>query len=293
MKNSVFIFFLLGINLLSAQTETLIQLIFEDAIGQRDTTIIGVSPLACDSSLNADLGEKEVNANFPENISFKIVGTKVKQDSTADTHTFKDIFSKKIFFNYAQNFDVFKRCGSGHKMAVFKCRIVNFPLKIKWNWLVSNSERLYAPKFTPQTNTFSNMNGGTISAYLPSSIPLFNKDSIIFRKEEMTKWSNLPNDYLLFFSLQQIIVGTKDLKNIKLRQLQVFPNPGINTIQLGNEELFDDCLIQFYDATGAFIQAQNLQNRDIDIANLPKGLIIGLVTKEGLPTATFRFLKVE
>jgi len=292
MKNWIFIFLIFKISLISAQTETILQLIFEDAIGRQDTTLVGVSALACDSSLNLNLGERKINANFPENLSFKVIGTKAKQDSTADTHTYKDLFSEKIFFNLSQNYDDFKRCGSGHKMVVFKCRIINFPLKIKWNWLIPNSERLYAPKFTPKVNTFSSVDGGTISAYLPSSIPLFNKDSIVLQKEEMTQWTNSPNDYILLFSLQQLIVGTEDLKT-NLPQLQVFPNPTTTSIRLNTEEGCNNCLIQFYNASGDLLQVRALQNTEINISGLPKGLIIGLVTKEGLPTATFRFLKVE
>ncbi len=296
MKNWLaIIFFLLCTISISAQTELIVELIFEDAANRTDTAFIGVSESACDTSLNTALGEEKINIDFSEDLLFRIAGTKTKEDSASGVHTYRDIFSKTFFFNNAQDYEVFQVCGSRRQMALFKCRITDFPLKISWNWLNENSEFNYyreQSKLSTDVFVFSGGSGGIV-ADLPSDIFLRGRDSIVLHEEDMTLWTDSPQDYLLLFSLRQLITGTKAFTRDDLEPVHVFPNPSFDNIRLNMEESCDQCTIQFYDVNGTLLQAHAWQDADIDITNLPKGMISGLVMEKGIPVASFRFLKMK
>jgi len=83
------------------------------------------------------------------------------------------------------------------------------------------------------------------------------------------------------------------LNTENIKQVHVFPNPSFDNIRLNMEEPCDQCTIQFYDVNGTLLQALAWQDTDIDITNLPKGMISGLVMDKGIPVGSFRFLKME
>jgi hypothetical protein len=95
------IFMLLIINqtALNAQTTFLkAKFLFKDARGFQDTILVGGSSLACDTSLNAALGEIKISDAFPDSLKFEVIGTKIKQNFYSRALTYKANFSKRIFF---------------------------------------------------------------------------------------------------------------------------------------------------------------------------------------------------
>ena len=284
-----------------AQTEPLIELIFEDTRGNKDTTIIGISELACDTMLSLFLGEERINAQLNDSSTFKVIGSKVKQTDIYTSHFLfrEELFSKKIFFKFPPDEEDASeyQCWSGQQFILFKCRIRNFPLKITWNWLTDRqNDNFYGNRAAIHTKTepFIIKDDSTFFVIAESTYPLFNKDSILVEAQDLNKWNNSSsNDYVLLFSLQRLIVGINELNNKVIKQLKVSPNPTATSIRLNVEETCDDCQIKFYNASGTFLKIQSFQKNDMDISDLPKGLIIGLITEGGSPAATFRFLKIE
>lgn len=277
-----------------AQTHPVIELFFEDAQGRRDTILIGVSTLACDSTLNPVLGEARISDVFPDSLAFKVIGSKVKQVSAiSDNHIYKAIFSRKNFLQSPSDTGTraeFERCGSLHQMLVLKSRIIDFPLKITWSWQPYSDTVNFSPKFMLSANQFSDNNGDEISAFL-ESISLYAKDSIVLQKQNMTLWPNADQDYLMFFSIQHVIVGTKDLKNPTIPTIQAYPNPANSHIQLNTTTDLAGSQLQFFNVLGTLLKTQNIQNTQIDISDLPTGVLIGLLYQDGLPTGVFRLVK--
>lgn len=278
-----------------AQTHPVIELFFEDAQGRRDTILIGVSTLACDSTLNPVLGEARISDVFPDSLAFKVIGSKVKQVSAiSDNHIYKAIFSRKNFLQSPSDTGTraeFERCGSLHQMLVLKSRVLAFPLKITWNWQPYSDTVNFSPKFMLSANQFSTKDGDVISAFLPTIISLHKKDSIVLQEQNMTLWPNAAQDYLMFFSIQHVIVGTKDLKNQATPTIQIYPNPANSHIQLNTTTDLAGSQLQFFNVLGTLLKTQNIQNTQIDISDLPTGVLIGLLSKDGLPTGVFRVVK--
>jgi len=277
-----------------AQTHPVIELFFEDAQGRRDTILMGVSTLACDSTLNPALGEARISDVFPDSLAFKVIGSKVKQVSaTSDDHIYKSIFSKKTFLHAPSDtgtLDGFERCGSLHQVLLVKSRIVDFPLKITWKWQPYSDTVNFFPRFMLGANLFRAQDGSRISGYY-ESISVYAKDSIVFQKQDMTLWPNAAQDYLMFFSIQHVIVGTKDLKNQAIPTIQIYPNPANSHIQLNTTTDLAGSQLQFFNVLGTLLKTQNIQNTQIDISDLPKGVLIGLLYQDGLPTGVFRVVK--
>lgn len=298
MKNWLaIIFFLLCTISISAQTELIVELIFEDAAGRQDTTFVGISSNACDTFLNPNLGEFPVDSNFPDSLSFQVIGAKAKQDTSfnSNSNIHQNTFSEKIFFAQARQDNIF-RCQSRYQAIVFKCRLNDFPLIIKWNWV--NQNNIYdffksKAKFNNKLILFTGEDGSmVIEDYDSPGVHLRERDSITFQKEELMPWPETDHDYVLVFYLQQVIVSTENI-HANIRQIQAFPNPANTDIRLEMEEPCDQCTIQLYDVNGTLLQARAWQDTDIDITNLPKGMISGLVIDKGIPVASFRFLKMK
>ena len=297
MKNWLaIIFFLLCTISISAQTELIVELIFEDAPGARDTTFLGISEEACDTSLNQELGEERINPQFSDDLEFKVIGAKAKQDSTFDSNIFNNnLFSQRIFFGFASNNNF--QCISGRQAVIFKSRLKNPPLKITWNWVYQDdSYDIFRndAKLNTRLLFFSGENGSLIIEDFDSEgIRLKNVDSILFQKDDLMLWPGYSDTYLFVFYLLQVVVSTDELNTENIKPVHVFPNPSFDNIRLNMEEPCDQCIIQFYDVNGTLLQAHAWQDADIDITNLPEGMISGLVMEKGIPVASFRFLKMK
>jgi hypothetical protein len=276
------------------QNKPYFTLYFEDAKGQHDTLIVGISPLACDSSLNAALGEFKISDVFADDLRFKVIGTKVKQDSTDDTHTYKAIFSKRSFFYVSPSeggtiIDS-KRCASLRQLMVLKCRVIDFPLKIT---IPAQGDPIYdgnySPKFT-SNGYFTSKNGGTIAA-AAFGLQINPNGTLILQQSDLGQWPNSNNDYFLFFSIRHIIVSNKELAIPTT--LQVFPNPSTNYLQFNSADVLDGLPVLLYNATGTLLATKTINHNEISTIDLPVGLITGVVRRKDKPTAIFRFLQMK
>lgn len=290
MKHYTLLFLLVLISLSSsAQTTPVVELFFEDAQGRRDTILVGVSPLACDSLLNAELGEVKTSDDFADSIMFRVIATKLKQVLPGDSHIYRPIFSKhNYFFQGPITHAEFMRCGSLHQALVLKCRITAFPLKVSYREFEPTSSRYH---FTLVPVYFRDSVDHYAAIYGDVKVILPINSAIFITKESMTPWPNSPNDYFLSFSLRHLIVGTKDLNNQAIPTLQVFPNPAQSHIQLNSTTDLTGSQLQFFNVLGTLLKTQNIQNTQIDISDLPAGVLIGLLYKDGLPSGVFRLVK--
>ncbi len=137
----IFTLLIISQTALNAQTTFLeAKYLFKDAKGFQDTILVGRSSLACDTSLNAVLGEIKISDAFPDSLKFKVIGTKIKLYLYSDTLIYKPNFSKRIFFLQGErDQSISPECYSySLELIVFKCRVTNFPLKIAWKDLIFN-----------------------------------------------------------------------------------------------------------------------------------------------------------
>ncbi len=297
MKNwIIFLFFIISNAPVFAQTELIVELIFKDAAGRQDTTFVGISEFACDTSLNEGLGEKPISPEVPDSLIFKVIGAKTKQeDGIYDFNIFmNNTFSKYIFFSFTTDNNF--QCLSAYQAIFFKCRLNDFPLTIKWNWVNQNSIYDFfknKAKFNNKLILFTGEDGSmVIEDYDSPGVHLRERDSITFQKEELMPWPGTDHDYVLVFYLQQVIVSTENI-HTNIQQIQAFPNPAGTDIRLEMEEAYNNCTVQFYDVNGSLLKSERWQDRAFDITSLPKGMILGLISDDGIPIASFRFLKME
>jgi hypothetical protein len=291
------IFTLLIINqtALNAQTTILkAKFLFKDAKGFQDTILVGGSSLTCDTSLNAALGEIKISDAFPDSLKFKVIGTKIKKDFYSRALIYKANFSKRIFFyqgrpDQSLNFE----CSSYlEEFIVFKCRVTNFPLKIAWNALLTN-DGYTAGSFLLGPSLISNKDSTKFNLYTQNLTFIRKKDTLIFEKTDLTLWPNSDKDYVLLCLIYNARVSTQDLPFKNIPALQVFPNPANSSIRLDTALPGDGSTVRFYNATGAFLASKTLRGTEIDIQDLPSGLIMGVLIKDGASSGVFRFVKME
>lgn len=299
MKHYLLLILLILISLPSyTQTTPLVELFFEDAQGRRDTLLVGTSLLACDSLLNTELGEIKIDENLADSISFGVIATKLKQilisgnPYPSDNHIYYPLFSKHNYFYTSpvgNDHIQFLRCGSLHQALVIKCRITNFPLKVSYRKLHPEARDGY--RFTLVPVYFQDSIGQSVAVYGHTEADLLINQPLLITKESMTPWPNSTNDYFLSFSLRHIIVGTKDLNQQTIPTIHPFPNPANTHIQLKTNNDLTGSQLQFFNVFGTLLKTQNIQNTQIDINDLPTGVLIGLLYKDGLPTGVFRLVK--
>jgi hypothetical protein len=294
MKKLIFFIFFTSTLTIHAQGELyLIELYFQDAQGLRDTLVVGNHIEACDSTLNPTVGEKLISSDFPEALPFGIIGTKTKQVAPDnDTHIYKPLFSDRFFF-YTGNkggLENVLRCGSLHQAVIMKCRLTNFPLIIKWQ--VKVDKLRYSPTFRPKPGYFSAIPGETVYVRSGPALYLTGRDSIVIGVDELQKWPGAEKDYALFFSLAQVIVNTNN-PSAAVPTLQIYPNPSNDRIRVDYSSKIKSGTLRYFNASGQLLKTQVLENTELDIRDLPGGLIQVLLYAEGRVQGQFRFVKVE
>jgi hypothetical protein len=291
------IFTLLIINqtALNAQTTFLkAKFLFKDAKGFQDTILVGGSSLACDTSLNAALGEIKISDVFPDSLKFRVIGTKIKENYYSRALIYKANFSKRIFFYQGVPDQPFRfECKSYiDEFIVFKCRVTNFPLKIAWNALITNGGYRVGA-FILGPSLISNKDSIKFNLFNQNSTFIYRTDTLIFQKTDLALWPNSDKDYVLICLLYNGLVSTQDLPFKNIPALQVFPNPANSSIRLDTAPPADGSTVRFYNATGAFLASKTLRGTEIDIQDLPSGLIMGVLIKDGASSGVFRFVKIE
>jgi hypothetical protein len=114
------------------------------------------------------------------------------------------------------------------------------------------------------------------------------KDTLIFQKTDLALWPNSDKDYVLLCNIYNAAVSTQDLPFKNIPALQVFPNPANSSIRLDITPPADGSTVRFYNATGAFLASKILRGTEIDIQDLPSGLIMGVLIKDGASSGVFR-----
>lgn len=293
MKHCILLILFVLISLSSyAQTTPVVELFFEDAQGRRDTLLVGTSVSACDSLLNTELGEVKIDENFADSVRFSVIASKLKQIGIYDDHFYYPNFSKHNYFYLGAtggDFAEFMRCGSLHQVLVIKCRMYDFPLKISWQEFQPKEKNGFF--FTLDPIYFRDSIGQSVRIYGQRNIALPFKDSILLSKENLSPWPNSADDFVLCFSLRRLIVNTKDLNQQAIPTIQAYPNPASSHIQLNTTTDLAGSQLQFFNVLGTLLKTQNVQNNQIDISDLPKGVLIGLLYQDGLPKGVFRLVK--
>jgi hypothetical protein len=280
------IFTLLIINQTALNSQTTIlqaKFLFKDAKGFQDTILVGRSSLACDTSLNAALGEIKISDAFPDSLKFKVIGTKIKQNYYSDALIYKANFSKRIFFyqgvpDQSIKYECFSYPG---EFIVFKCRVTNFPLKIAWKDLRTIDPYTFVGSFLLGPSLISSKDSIKFTRGNQILTSIGRKDTLIFQKTDLALWPNSDKDYVLLCILNNELVSTQDLPFKNIPALQVFPNPASSSIRLDTAPPGDGSTVRFYNATGAFLASKTLRGTEIDIQDLPTGLIMGVLIKDG------------
>ncbi len=281
---------------LNAQTTILqAKFLFRDAKGFQDTILVGGSSLACDTSLNAALGEIKISDAFPDSLKFKVIGTKIKRDFYSRALIYKANFSKRIFFYQGVPDQPLRfECKSyNDEFIIFKCRVTNFPLKIAWKDLRTNDAYTFVGSFLLGPSLISNKDSIKFNPGTQNLTSILKKDTLIFQKTDLTLWPNSDKDYVLLCHLNTAVVSTQALPFKNIPALQVFPNPANSSIRLDTAQPVDGSTVRFYNATGAFLASKTLRGTEIDIQDLPRGLIMGVLIKDGASSGVFRFVKME
>jgi hypothetical protein len=118
------IFFLFFLPMITSAQEFSFELYFEDALGNRDTLVLGYDPLATDS-IDVAFGEENIIAQPWDSVLDVRIGNKTYSENTWLTEN-TYLSKKQIISSFCEN-------------SIISCRISiqfyakNYPIKFKWN----------------------------------------------------------------------------------------------------------------------------------------------------------------
>ncbi|MCA1762280.1 MAG: T9SS type A sorting domain-containing protein [Cryomorphaceae bacterium] len=99
---------------------------------------------------------------------------------------------------------------------------------------------------------------------------------------------------LLFYSSGDVEWGvplSTEEQNSGYQTLHIYPNPARDRISISGVELAQHGEVRILNSIGKIVKAQAFQNNEVDVANLPGGMYIVLITQDGRAVYRGRFVK--
>lgn len=290
-----------GIAQESAFFETTI--FFEDAVGNRDSVIIGHDPDAQAHQINSQFGEVDIS-HIPFDSVFEVRGVHYNDFNSVDgpLTNFKKIIGYTIAYSQAND------CYPIVEASVFIFNCKNLPIKVSWDRNVfSNSicrnRTVLASHLLPTVTEFWYLeplaleNSVCLSEFDFFEFDLFDIGQFGFYRIEEIEGSGLDTLYAILLGLSPqgspispctAVVSTVDINEIDNRII-IYPNPTSSIINIDFKD-FDHWTIM--DEKSSLIKkgANNLVN----IEELENGIyFISLFTNDNILLQTAKFVKLE
>ena len=269
---------------------------FEDALGNKDTLVVGYDEDASSSQLNPQFGEVEVIGPYDE--IFEVRARKVPAVDPFETN--KSIASHAYYPN--------SNCGvsTGTYLTI---RLKYPPLKVSWDKDLMQSNDCRRGVFLAPSEHWALVEDWTTLDHPWMMYCLFDEEEVIidFSGQNTTMYGvysildtveNVGIDTIQWMSLVFIPTTCPDLvDNVNnlafgLKDIVVFRNPANERINLQIEG--DVFATKIYNSKGVLVYSENLRGqKEINIASLPVGVYLGIVDLENGEKRGFRFVKVE
>lgn len=255
---------------LFAQEEFSFELYFEDALGNKDTLILGYDPNATDS-IDTAFGEVNI-LNQPWDNVFEVRTGEAKPNWSSSSSAYeskKQVIDKTCIFD----FDIF-----------INMVAVNYPVVIRWDTtlFVNDSCRLasiLSGVNYPQTDVFE-----APSIYLSNRYRTLgdNADSLIIDPSQWNQSLNTYNNgsvdlsvlWLSFANPEEVSASIKESSSTGYFHL--FPNPGSGIINIDFiRRDKEGILIKVFDLSGSLILTKPLiYSNELDLSHLENGTYI-------------------
>ncbi len=304
--NTLFFLFLLPFQAFTQQTaffET--TLYFEDAVGNRDTIVIGHDPDA-NGSFNPEFGE--VDINVPWDSVFEVRASHGEDAFYYDNPIpLEDVFSKKIIEVAEGGIDTNHNCMPFKRGIILHVSQRYYPLKIYWNPTDFDNVCSVNSTITPHQNPLTAFEWWTDPNALADSACMADTSELII--------STFPGPWIDFYAMDQIegmglgrvdgillLFGNqnypdtpcdKDIVNTEFLsesiRFSIFPNPTMGLVNLKSESTFT---WQLFDITGKLLAIGN--EATIDLADYPDGIyLLSATPLDGGPSVVEKVVKMN
>jgi hypothetical protein len=296
MKNIIIVsicLLLLAISSFAQQTPQFeMPLYFEDALGNKDTLIIGYDDNASSYQLNPQFGEVEITEPYDE--FFEVRARKIPFVNPFETK--KSIAD----FGYFPN----NECGisSGTTITV---RLKYPPLKVSWDKNLLQEDECHIGTFLAPSEHWALV--VDLTSLEPCSMYcLYEKEEVIidFTGQNTSMYSvlnildsieNVGIDTIqwmnLVFTPQTCpeIIDNVNIINRALKKIPVFPNPTSQYLILDTEKNVTN--IQIFNSYGIFLRMENGDSKKLDVQSLDKGVYFGIAELNNGEKQVFKFIK--
>jgi hypothetical protein len=243
------ILILLFPNIFFSQEEFSFELYFEDALGNKDTLVLGYDPLATDS---IDVAFGEVNIiNQPWNSVFEV--------RTANDDFFQDLFFmlKKDVRNHDNVIPILIKKPDDY-------------LKITWDAIpFQNNQTILGSAFMNDVGTISHLS-------LDSEYIIDSSNSFMFPNHHI----NGQSLNLIYLHFSEGFVSIEENQN---KYLQIFPNPTSSVLNVEVSEEFLGGELKIFDILGNQVWIETIKSNRFAIdnfANLTEGVYTILLSKD-------------
>ena len=251
-----------------AQEEFSFEMYFEDAMGNRDTIVLGYDSTGTDT-IDVTLNELNI-ASIPLDSTFDVRITNGwsnnQYNSGSVFHTKKQI--------------VKNNCGSWFDIISIDVKCSNWPVTASWDNNVFNDSCNVGSLLTSITP------GGWFDVGSPSNLGrvyLMTTNQVVFYSNNASNPFYTVNGYINnandTISTYWTTFGDSSLLTLSINEkgnpnnIKIYPNPAKNeiTIQLDSEEGFDYTVINI---SGQIISSGTSINRKVEVGNFPQGYYI-------------------
>ena len=273
--------------------------IFEDAIGNKDSIIIGYDTLA-NATFNPQFGEVEVDSDEGFNPVFDLQGNH-------DSNYYSNIIKKRIspttkYFPLSGCYKVFT------ETIYFTAK--NFPVTISWDSLYFQDWCHAIAYITPlNILTMENQDWGEIAPdYLWACLKYNSKYVLTEAIADDQEWE-INYDYAILndgskgkvygvqiwfrdFGFYECYKSVSNNDIRKTEKIIITPNPTSDYIRISNISLSRDSRVSILDISGRVVKT-NIENERIDVTHLPKGMyFLTIESEEGEILGSEKFVKL-
>ena len=275
------IFFLFFLPIITSAQEFSFELYFEDALGNRDTLVLGYDPLATDS-IDVAFGEENIIAQPWDSVFEVRIGDKRYSETNPNWNTENSFLSKKqIVSSY---------CESIYNTSfplTLQFYTSNFPVKLSWDKSLFADTCLTFSLFYGKLHAYDLDVGGIHSFFkwqdslIIKPLTLNGQDYYVFNSIEFPEYplpvyiagnNNIVSIGMVFYKESYL-----SLKDIELSEFVISPNP-VNS----NENVTFNAKGNYtiVDIQGKAIQKGTIENNLVQLINVESGIYFFILENE-------------
>lgn len=261
MKTIILLVFVVVASFCSFAQEFSFELYFEDAIGNRDTIVLGFDENATDS-IDTAFGEVNIISQ-PWDSVFEVRITD-EYEHRQSSHSGQGTFHTKKQI-------VKKNCHSVWSVSAIDINVTHFPVIVSWDSTLFNSSCLNGTVFTgAEPEGWWDVSGITAILKNQDSITLI--DTLIPSPpytEPLYYYyvNNMDTIYTTWFTFADSTIHTSSIHSLDASLIKVSPNPFVDQIQIDGNFKGE---VKIFNNLGQSVQFE--QNKNIlNLSNCPKG----------------------